>query len=739
MIRSLLLAGTCVLLLPVCAAAQATTLQPFRSDAEIAEFHQRLAEERERRLANIPPMTESELMNSGHRYSPPIPGPTPPAGTPRQQERPVSREWEIPSAQQTGGDPRETVGVAADHVVVLRRGRLFTVRAGRDTLQALYSVDAAGFPVRLYTQYDELLVIGEHVVVIGSSMQRNGTELGVFHVAPDGRLTHRGTYSFTSGDRIAWHTYAARVTDGRLVLYAPLVVRGRESHRPALHRWTADEDSSTHSAPATRVYRPAGHVAETDQIQLHTVAVCDLAGDGGLRCELTGVYAPPGRGLYVSSTAAYVWTAQADSREHGFVLYRLPLDGSAPTALRVLGTPTDPSSFMESADGHLQVLVRTSGEWARMGGGVASGTGLALLRVPLSEFGDGSRPAARERYRAVPAPEYGELKGGYVGDWLIYGTGARPAEQVTRSTAVALRWADGGGVSRISLPHAVERVQALGTGALLVGGDGDSLHLSTLRLGRDTAVLADRHAVPGSNHLAFHGVFYRADGADAGVLAVPVRGPERPQDAPWLYGPGAVRFLRNRGLRLEQMGEIAAGAYPGDDACMRGCRNWFGDTRPLFLRGRIMALLGYEVVEARQDGGRIRELRRAGFAPAHPTADLSGEWSFYEDIGAGSGGRYSCRNRGTMHFDRDGDSLAVRWRQTGECRIDGVTSRSDGEGGAVGTVFPYGVVFQSGPCRYQGSMNTLNSFDGRMECRIPMADGSTLDVHGWWRARRDQP
>lgn len=727
MIRPLLLvaAAAHVVALAPSAAAQAT-LQPFRDEAEIAEFHRQRALERQRRTENVPPPSHVELMNSAHAYTLPPPNPEPP-GTPRQQERPVDRDWMIPAAQQTGGDPRETVAAAGEHLVVLRRGRLFSFRIAPDGPRLVSAVETAAFPSRLLTRYDELLASGQHVVVIGSSMQRNGTELGVFRLAPDGRLAHRATYSLTSGDDIAWHTYAARLQGGRLVLYAPLDAGSGQpaTQRPALHRWDEREDSVSQFAPATRVYRPAGQVSAMTELKLHTVGTCDLPCGDDVRCAFTGFYAPAGRALHVSPTAAYVWAPQGEGARPELVLYRLPLDGSAPTALRVSGTPEGPSAFLESADGHLNVLV-----WSAPGR-------LALLRVPLAEFGDGSRAAAPERYHALPWRGGGELTAGYVGNWLIYGPAPRLGESITSAGAVAVRWADPGRASLVALPHAVERVEALGPGALVIGGDGDSLHLSTVLLGRDTATLVDRHAVPGSGHLARHGVVYRADGPGAGVLAVPVRGPERPRDAPWLYGPGGIRFLRSRDLRLQEVGELAAGAFPGDDACMRGCRNWFGDTRAVFQGGRILALLGYEVVEAREAAGRIREVRRAGFFPAPPTADLSGEWTFHEDIHGGS--RYYCRNQGTMRFDRAGDSLAMRYRQTGECRIDGATTRSDGEGSAAGRVWPSALAFHSGPCRYEGALNTLNSVAGSMECRIPMPDGSVLDVRGSWSARRPPP
>ncbi len=75
-------------------------------------------------------------------------------------------------------------------------------------------------------------------------------------------------------------------------------------------------------------------------------------------------------------------------------------------------------------------------------------------------------------------------------------------------------------------------------------------------------------------------------------------------------------FLRNDLLRFSELGTL--GARPdgnGDDGCRASCVDWYGNARPLFLRNRVLALLGYEIVEGELDGGRIKETRRVSFAP----------------------------------------------------------------------------------------------------------------------------
>jgi hypothetical protein len=45
----------------------------------------------------------------------------------------------------------------------------------------------------------------------------------------------------------------------------------------------------------------------------------------------------------------------------------------------------------------------------------------------------------------------------------------------------------------------------------------------------------------------------------------------------------------------------------------------------LFLRGRLFALLGYEIVEGTLDDGRMKELRRVNYAPGQPKTRITSD------------------------------------------------------------------------------------------------------------------
>ncbi|HEU4561173.1 MAG TPA: beta-propeller domain-containing protein [Longimicrobium sp.] len=629
------------------------TLRPFRSDAEFERFIRRLAAEYEPPPPPPPPPPPAPMpapppppppppMAPG--VSPPPPPPPPPMASVQEDAAPAAAQpsaapkgdESITNVQHVGVDEGGIVKVHGDYLVILRRGRLFTVRIGGDQLQPVSAVDAFGPNLNPQSTWiDEMLVSGNQVVVIGYSYERGGTELGLFQLGSDGRITWRATYQLRSSDYYSSRNYASRLVGGKLVLYSPVPFDDVEAEDgpfgsfPAIRRWGTADSTWRRTANATRVYRAAGRLSFDDDLMLHTLTVCDLTGET-LDCRSTALFGPEGRVFYVSPRSVYVWTTRErwddDDGElpPESILYQMPLNGSAPTGLRVSGGPIDQLSFLESGDGFLNVLVEAdaSGEAMWRQENVEEGD-LSLLRVPLRSFGDGRGRAPKSWYRRLPTPDGGSLQNRYVGDWLLYGVGSGWYRAPRDSALVyGVRWAGGGGVDSLSLPHTVDRIEAMGSGAVVVGSAQRDLHFSGVRLGASRAGLADRYtrrdAAQGETRT--HGFFYRPDGEDVGVLGLPIVGSGRPGSAQLRHGSAAVLYLRNQAFRLRELGELAAGAADADDRCRVSCVDWYGNARPIFLRGRIFALLGYEIVEGREDDGRIRELRRVNFAPGAPSA-----------------------------------------------------------------------------------------------------------------------
>jgi len=157
----------------------------------------------------------------------------------------------------------------------------------------------------------------------------------------------------------------------------------------------------------------------------------------------------------------------------------------------------------------------------------------------------------------------------------------------------------------------------MGSDAVVVGTDGKDLHFTSIRLD-DSPAIADSYTRQGASQgeLRSHGFFYKTDGPDSGMLGLPISTPARAGYRHLFESSAAILFLRNESLHFEEAGELAARSDKAvNDACRASCVDWYGNARPLFVHGRVLALLGYEIVEGALDEGRMRELRRVSYAP----------------------------------------------------------------------------------------------------------------------------
>ena len=590
------------------------TMSAFGSEEELKTYVRQLAEKRRqvlrREAAKAAPMTANQAADA-------------------QSTTLAKDEAEsITNTQHAGVDEGGIVKLHGDHLVVLRRGRLFTVAIGDGALKPISSVDAFGPDIDpRYTWYDEMLVSEDTVAVIGYSYERGGTEVGLFKIDDAGMLDYRSTYHLRSNDYYSSRNYASRLIGSKLIFYTPLYVNvyGNDpfAQFPAVRRWhkgaTAEEFQRI--VAATRVYRPERQLDATDGLALHTVTICDLANQG-FRCDATAVLGAPGRVFYVSPDSVYVWTTEwsryGQRTGERSMLYRMPLDGSSPSAMGVTGSPVDQFSFLESADKHLNVLVRSNGSGDGMWAAERTAGDVALLRVPLTSFNDGSNAASSWDYHGLPKAAGYTFQNRFIGDYLLYGTGSGwgAPQSKAKSNLYAVRWADGE-INELTVAHGVDRIEALGSDPIVVGTDGTDLHFTAIRLGQSPEV-ADEYIRKGASQgeLRSHGFFYKPDSPSSGVLGLPISIPGRSGYQHLFESSAAILFLRNDSLHFEELGELGAESEKAvDDKCRASCVDWYGNSRPLFVRGRVLALLGYEIVEGSLKNGRIHELRRINYTP----------------------------------------------------------------------------------------------------------------------------
>ena len=554
------------------------TLRPFASEKELAALFDRWAEEQKRRR------DEMRASQSAAKAM----------GAPASLA--AAEADSITNVQHAGVDEGGIVKLHGDYLVILRRGRVFSISLS--TSKTTSVVDAFGPDVDpAGAWYDEMLISGDTIAVIGYSYARGGTEIGLFRISSAGELAYKATYHLRSNDYYSSRNYASRLIGSKLVFYSPLYLnpwRGTPYDAlPAMRQWGKGEFRRI--APATRIYRSDEPLDPAQGLALHTVTTCDLA-KPEMDCESTSVLGPAGRVFYVSPNSVFVWNVRS-------AVFRIPLDGSAPSALKVAGSPIDQFSFLEDRDGFLNVLVRAGGRGEAMWSSEARGGDLSLLRVHLSRFSDGRDAAPADAYQPVPSVSGWSVQNRFVGNYLLYGAQA----------LYVVRTADGSSFG-LPLKHRVDRLEALGSDAVAIGSAGRDLHFTSLRLA-PYPVKAGQYVLEDAaqGETRSHGFFYRSED---GLLGLPIIGGGQHAMRHQLRRSSAsVLFLKNASSSFLEAGALQASGEGRDDACRASCVDWYGNARPLFIRGRVFALMGYELVEGRVSGSRISEVRRTNFAP----------------------------------------------------------------------------------------------------------------------------
>lgn len=538
----------------------------------------------------------------------------------------------ITNNQELGVDEGDIVKAAGDYFVVLRRGRLFVVKhtdGATSTLVPVSRIDASPAGFKDGTWYDEILVRGDRVILIGYTYRLSATEIGLFRLSVDGQLSHEATYFLSSNDYYSSRNYASRLVGDKLIFYMPYYMpvgsRGAAADLPSVRRWVKNNELTEWSQILNKVetLRP---IQRTMHPTLHTVVQCDLAAND-FSCSARGVIAPYSRSFYVSADAVYLWVSgeydyrapnRATTMNADGTVYRMPIQVGEVTAARVRGSPIDQFSFDEAPDGTLNVVATQSGGGDAMWHPELATGDLSLVKIPKTAFTTEPQPVDTAAYTKLPKPtdSYG-VQNRFAGEHLLLGAGTGWARSTSSHSLFVVPVARPSEPQRLTLQHDAERLEVLGTGAAVVGTNGNDLVISSIELGSTPIVKSTftrPHAAQGETRS--HGFFFKQDQTGGGVLGLPIRLNGQPYRH-LRYGSAEVAFVKvQQDLTLSGFGALGASQASVDDACKVSCTDWYGNARPIFFRGRTFALLGYELVEASQTVEGVVEAARLQFLQA---------------------------------------------------------------------------------------------------------------------------
>jgi len=551
----------------------------------------------------------------------------------------------ITNNQNVGVDEGGIVKQIGNYLVVLQDGRVFSVELGQREgapLRLADRIDIYRSEAKAASWYDEMLVLGDRILVTAYNYNEEASEITVLRMAPDGRLRREGRYLISSNDYYSTKNYATRLIGDTLVIYTPVPLDdgGDPFKYPRVRRADGDgeADRGKPLLSGTDIYAPPGKI---DNPVLHAISFCPLR--AGLQCRTTAFVGPEMREFYLSPTDAFLWIGAPSGNPWGIdygnqrrkacpsrqewrgreadaaLLYKVPVNGAAIGAVAVEGVPSDQFAF-DAAAGHLRALLgRVSGDCAPYD----APKPLALLDIPFSAFSSRVRHIAPAVYAPLPPIEGGQLENRFVGEWLVYGgrTGwdssapdasRPPVTSSLYAVPVARPWA----ASKLAIPHNAIRIERTGNDAIVTGyRDAKGLSISYVSLaGRpriaSTTLLASRFESEGRSH-AFN-AWVKGDGS--GLLGLPTTVREWRSGRGWSdSNASALSFI---GFGADKVLDPAGELTPGDGKpasdynCAVSCIDWYGNSRPIFTGGRILALMGTDLVEGRMDRGRIREIGR---------------------------------------------------------------------------------------------------------------------------------
>ncbi len=523
----------------------------------------------------------------------------------------------ITNNQEIGVDEGDIVKLVGDYLIVLRRGRLFSLRLvseGEPSLTPVAAVNAFPEEHSTATWYDEMLVHDNQIIVIGFSYGYGATEIGLFSLSEDGAIAHKATHFLRSSDYYSSRNYASRMVENKVVFYMPFYFMNHYSEERSIVLPSQAQLLSSGQASEWKeiidvatIIKP---IEKTTDPVLHTIVMCDLSAEE-FACDATGVVGPSSRSFYVSPTAVFLWTSDQGNAS----AYRLPLDGSSPTAIRARGVPVDQFSFKETDNGFLHVMLRDDGNGDEMWQPESRDGAVNLLSIPLERFSAIPLEMAMENYQLLPNVNGGNMVNRFVGDHVLYGASSLWEDTVTNKEVHIVSLSDKE-VKTIALEHDVQRIETLGHSALVVGSNTPDLSVSVIDLADEPGLASNivlENSAQGEGRS--HGFFYNELSPGKGILGLPIRA-ERDPFGELFETSSTIGFMSITDNQIKKIGSFTSSTETDNsDDCIASCIDWYGNTRPIFLGDRILGLMGYDLIEGKMDGEAMNESARVNFMP----------------------------------------------------------------------------------------------------------------------------
>lgn len=538
------------------------------------------------------------------------------AGAPADSEGGTANE-EITNNQEEGVDEGGIVKNIGDYLVVLRQGRLYAVdvaESGNVTQTDVEDVPIPDLPTQEWgAWYDEMLVNGDDIYVVGYRYDveledspgswSGATEINHFVLnVDDGQLERRETLFFESSDYYDWSNYSSRMIGDKVVFYMPYYHRVTPLAFSYPHLAARGLPTMLEHRGGNRFRRMAPLLASGDIVKgrgdaLHTIVTCELTSGVVKTCEGKAMRGDWWGQRYVTADDVYLWSNDR--------IYAMSLQDGSVTSHEARGWPRDQFSFDFDGE-NLNVVVMDTADRR---------SDLFMLALPREEFTeDGGKLESRHLRRLESDTDVWIQANRFVDGHLLVAVETWNPDRVGNDNLVIAYDVKNDERHLLPLVDPVTRIEPMrGVGALVVTNSWQEprTELHSVVLGDEPRVVDSfRFEATRESEWRSHGFFFKPDdelgGGRFGLPVISING-----GGWWGTEPASIAFFDvTPAADMSLLGTVGASLANNDEStCEISCYDWYGNTRPIFLRDRVYGLIGSEIIEVGFDDG-VREVQR---------------------------------------------------------------------------------------------------------------------------------
>lgn len=566
-----------------------------------------------------------------------------------------SKDTSLTNNQVSGVDEGDIVKRKGDFLLILRRGKIYSVSIrskNQNTLTPISSVDVTPPGWKFDSWYDEMLIAGNKILVLGYSYDLEASEILRFEITDDGMLTYQDGFLLSSGDYFDAESYASRLFKGKYITYMPSplttyddeygssrefktglprIAKIEGNKREAL-QWTNLISYKNISKPLQSVLEPV----------LHTILTCDPLSEK-FTCDAKGIIASSATEYYVDHDAIYLWT-QAWNEELLFdidfesdldfwslddhqlkyvkdleaMVFRISLSNESITTMKVNGQPVNQFSFYTKGDSLFMYLIDDVDVDERMHS--------SLYKLPISQFNtEGSNQA--EKIADMPHT-YLEVNNRFSNDFLVTGSVSNlswkrnAGRYLNPDFDLIVQKIDGEFQRVITLEHSADRLEPIGSLMFVSGLDLEGNYNVTLLDVENYGEVISRKIFPSllEDELRSHAFNFTKINDTLTLIGLTSL---NKKDARKRYGDFNYHWRDNQAadiffLGLDSQGQLLESGtlksklsnIPDLEGCETSCYDWYGNSRPFFIGDRIFGLSGDELIEAELEGVTVNGIAR---------------------------------------------------------------------------------------------------------------------------------